>query len=252
MKIAESLMGIVERLGLPFIFKASYDKANRSSSKSYRGPGLEKGLSILAKVKEHFNIAVMSDIHESDQAKRAAEVLDVLQIPAFLCRQTDIIFAAAKTGKPINIKKGQFVSPYQVEQIAEKAKDAGNYDIMITERGYSFGYHNLVVDFRSIPIMKGFGFPVIFDATHSVQLPGAGGTCSGGERKFTPYLIRAAAAVGCDALFLEVHDRPEDALCDGPNMIPLSELEDILIQAIEIDHIVKDNKWLYPYKKGDK
>ncbi len=242
--MAESLKDISKRLGLQFIFKASFDKANRSSYKSYRGPGLEEGLSILAKVKEGLKVHVLSDIHNAGQAQKAAAILDVLQIPAFLCRQTDIIKAAAMTGKPLNIKKGQFVSPDQVRQIAEKAIDAGNSHIMITERGYTFGYNNLVVDFRSLPIIRGFGYPVVFDATHSVQLPGANGICSGGEREFSSYLIRAAVAVGCDALFIEVHDRPDEALCDGPNMMPLSCLETILVQALEIDQLVKKNKWI--------
>lgn len=242
-QLAEALKEISSRLGLPFIFKASFDKANRSSCKSYRGPGLDLGLNILSKVKEQLCVHVLSDIHIPSQARRAAEVLDIIQIPAFLCRQTDIITAAARTGKVINIKKGQFVSPGQVEQIGAKARQAGNDRILITERGYAFGYNNLVVDFRSFPIIRGLGYPVVFDATHSVQLPGAKGTCSGGERGFCPYLIRAAMAVGCDALFLEVHDRPDKALCDGPNMIPLGDLEDILVQAIEIDHIVKKREW---------
>jgi 2-dehydro-3-deoxyphosphooctonate aldolase (KDO 8-P synthase) len=242
--MAEGLKSLTSRLGLPFIFKASFDKANRTSFKSYRGPGLDKGLLILKKIKEQVRVPVLSDIHKPEQAERAAEILDILQIPAFLCRQTDLIVSAAKTGKVINIKKGQFIAPGQVEQMGAKAMETGNNRILITERGYMFGYNNLVVDFRSLPIIRGLGYPVVFDATHSVQLPAQKGTCSGGERRFCPYLIRAAMAVGCDALFLEVHDRPEEALCDGPNMIPLSELEEILVQAMEVDHLVKKGEWI--------
>jgi 2-dehydro-3-deoxyphosphooctonate aldolase (KDO 8-P synthase) len=205
---------------------------------------LDKGLSVLKKIKDQFLIPVLSDVHKPEEAEKAADVLDILQIPAFLCRQTDLILAAARTGRVINIKKGQFVAPGQVEQMGAKAKEAGNDRILITERGYMFGYNNLVVDFRSLPIIRGLGYPVVFDATHSVQLPAQKGTCSGGEREFCPYLIRAAMAVGCDALFLEVHDNPEEALCDGPNMIPLSELEEILTQATEVDHLVKKGGWV--------
>ena len=244
LQMAESIKSLTSRLGLPFIFKASFDKANRTSYKSYRGPGIDKGLLILEKVKEKFCVPVLSDIHSPEQAERAAEVLDILQIPAFLCRQTDIIMAAARTGKVINIKKGQFIAPGQVEQIGAKARQTGNDQILITERGYAFGYHNLVVDFRSLPIIRSFGFPVVFDATHSVQLPAKEEFCSGGEREFCPYLIRAAMAVGCDALFLEVHDRPQDALCDGPNMIALSDLEELLLQAMEVDTLVKKGGWI--------
>lgn len=239
LKMAESLKGICCRLGLPLIFKASFDKANRSSPKSYRGPGLDAGLKILLKVKESLDLPVTSDIHLPEHAQMAGEVLDIIQIPAFLCRQTDLIVAAARTGRVVNIKKGQFISPNQVELIAAKAQEAGNSDIMFTERGFVFGYNNLVVDFRAIPIIRGLGYPVVFDATHSVQLPGGRGECSGGEKEFSPYLMRAAVAVGCDALFMEVHDRPDEALCDGPNMILLSSLYEMLIRAIEIDKIVK-------------
>jgi 2-dehydro-3-deoxyphosphooctonate aldolase (KDO 8-P synthase) len=244
MRMAEALKKLTSRLNIPFIFKASFDKANRTSYSSYRGPGLDEGLAILKKIKEEMGIPLLSDIHAPDQAERAAEVLDVIQIPAFLCRQTDLIVSAALTGKPVNIKKGQFVSPGQVGQIAAKALQAGNDQVLITERGYTFGYQNLVVDFRSFPIIRGFGYPVVFDATHSVQLPAHKGISSGGEREFCPYLIRAAVAVGCDALFLEVHDRPDEALCDGPNMIPLDDLEGILLQAMEIDNLVKDHGWI--------
>ena len=243
-RMAQSLKTLTTRLGLPFIFKASFDKANRTSYQSYRGPGLDSGLAILKGIKDEVGVPVISDIHSPEQAEKAAEVLDVLQIPAFMCRQTDLILAAARTGRAINIKKGQFIAPVQVAQIIEKALKAGNNRILITERGYAFGYNNLVVDFRSFPMIRSYGYPLVFDATHSVQLPAQKGDVSGGEREFCPYLIRAAMAVGCDALFLEVHDQPEKALCDGPNMIPLSELEGILIQAMKIDGLVNAEGWV--------
>ena len=243
-RMAQSLKTLADRLGLPFIFKASFDKANRTSYQSYRGPGLDSGLAILKGIKDEVGVPVISDIHSPEQAEKAAEVLDVLQIPAFMCRQTDLILAAARTGRAINIKKGQFIAPVQVAQIIEKALKAGNNRILITERGYAFGYNNLVVDFRSFPMIRSYGYPLVFDATHSVQLPAQKGDVSGGEREFCPYLIRAAMAVGCDALFLEVHDQPEKALCDGPNMIPLSELEGILIQAMKIDGLVNAEGWI--------
>ena len=243
-RMAEALEKLTSRLGLPFVFKASFDKANRTSYTSYRGPGLDIGLAILKRVKERVGVPVLSDIHSPEQAEKAAAVLDVLQIPAFLCRQTDLILAAARTGKAINIKKGQFIAPGQVAQIIQKALKTENDRILITERGYTFGYHNLVVDFRAFPIIRELGYPVVFDATHSVQLPALKGDSSGGEREFCPYLIRAAMAVGSDALFLEVHDKPDKALCDGPNMIPLSDLEEILIQAMRIDNLVKQGGWI--------
>ncbi|MGA1795009.1 MAG: 3-deoxy-8-phosphooctulonate synthase [bacterium] len=243
-RMAEALKILTSRLNIPFIFKASFDKANRTAHSSYRGPGLDAGLAILKKVKFEVGVPLLSDIHTPDQAERVAEVLDVIQIPAFLCRQTDLIVSAAQTGKPVNIKKGQFIAPSQVGQIAAKALQAGNDQVLITERGYAFGYQNLVVDFRSFPIIRGFGYPIVFDATHSVQLPAHKGIASGGEREFCPYLIRAAVAVGCDALFLEVHDRPDEALCDGPNMIPLNDLEGILLQAMEIDALIKGSGWV--------
>jgi 2-dehydro-3-deoxyphosphooctonate aldolase (KDO 8-P synthase) len=234
LQIAEKLKRITSDLKIPWIFKASFDKANRSSINSYRGPGMMKGLRILARVKEEFSVPVLSDIHEPAQAERAAEVLDVIQIPAFLCRQTDLILAAAATKKPLNLKKGQFLSPQDMKNVIEKAESGGAKKIMVTERGSSFGYSNLVVDMRSLVIMRSFGWPVVFDATHSVQLPGGLGHSSGGQREFVAPLARAAAAVGVDGIFLEVHPRPEQALCDGPNMIPLSQTENLLKSLLKI------------------
>lgn len=231
---AEKLREICSNVGLPFIFKSSYDKANRTAINSYRGPGIDKGLKILSDVKSKFNIPVISDVHSLDEVKPASEVLDVLQIPAFLCRQTDLILAASKTGKPVNIKKGQFLAPWDIKNIIEKFTSAGNKNLFITERGTSFGYNNLVVDFRAFPIMRSFGYPVIFDVTHSLQLPGGQGSCSGGQGEFAEPLARAAVAVGVDGLFMEVHPEPDKALCDGPNMIKLDESEKLLktIKAI--------------------
>lgn len=225
---AEKLKSICDKLGLPLLFKSSYDKANRSSVSSFRGPGIEKGLRILSDVRNKFHIPVISDVHSIDEVKYASEVLDVLQIPAFLCRQTDLILAASKTNKPVNIKKGQFLAPWDVKNIVDKFISTGNENIFITERGVSFGYNNLVVDFRAFPIMRSFGYPVIFDVTHSLQLPGGKGTSSGGQREFAEPLARAAVAVGIDGLFMEVHPEPEKALCDGPNMIKLDDLETFL------------------------
>ncbi|MBM3252559.1 MAG: 3-deoxy-8-phosphooctulonate synthase [Candidatus Omnitrophica bacterium] len=239
LETAEAILDITKKLKVPFIFKASFDKANRTSGSSYRGPGLAKGLKILQTIKEKFKVPVLSDIHSPEQAKKAAKVLDVIQIPAFLCRQTDLIIAAAKTGRVINIKKGQFLAPWDVQQIIKKIEKTGNRKILITERGSSFGYNNLVSDFRSIVILRKFGYPVIYDATHSVQLPGGKGICSSGQREFVAYLSRAAAAVGCDALFLEVHPNPKKALSDGPNMITPSELKKILIQVTGIDRLLQ-------------
>ncbi len=228
---AEKLKSLTERLGIPFIFKSSYDKANRLSVKSYRGPGVKEGLRILKRVKEEFGLPVLSDIHCQEEADLAAEVLDVLQIPAFLCRQTDLILAAAKTGRVVNVKKGQFMAPWDMKNIVQKIESAGCQKILLTERGVSFGYNNLVSDMRSIVVMREFGYPVIFDATHSVQLPGGAGTSSGGERQFVLPLARAAVAVGCDGLFLEVHEDPDKAPSDGPNMVDLGMLEKLLIQV---------------------
>jgi 2-dehydro-3-deoxyphosphooctonate aldolase (KDO 8-P synthase) len=223
---------------VPFIFKASYDKANRMSLDSFRGPGLRKGLDILRTVKEEVNVPVLSDVHSVDEVRQAACVLDVIQIPALLCRQTDLVVAAAKTGKAVNIKKGQFVAPWDMLPIIKKAESAGNRNIIITERGVSFGYNNLVTDFRSLAVLRGFGYPVIYDATHSIQLPGGKGTCSGGQREYVAALCRAAVAFGCDGLFLEVHTDPDKALCDGPNMIDLKELEQLLAQVKRIQDAI--------------
>jgi len=234
---AQKLKEICKRTGLPFIFKSSYDKANRTSLSSFRGPGLEKGLEILSAVKKKLDIPVISDIHSIEQIQPASEVLDMLQIPAFLCRQTDLIIAASKTGKPVNIKKGQFIAPWDLRNIIDKFVSTGNNNITITERGTSFGYNNLVVDFRGIPIMRSFGYPVIFDVTHSIQLPGGKGNCSGGQCEFAEPLAKAAVAVGVDGLFMEVHPEPEKALCDGPNMIRLEEVEGFLIKLKAINAV---------------
>ncbi len=225
---AELLKQITWDLNIPFIFKSSFDKANRTSIDSYRGPGFIKGLDILKKIKNQLNLKVISDIHLPDQAEPAAKILDIIQIPAFLCRQTDLIFKAAETGKPLNIKKGQFLSPWEIKNIINKAKAAGCTDISITERGTSFGYNNLVVDFRSIDIIRNMGVPVVFDATHSVQLPGGSGVRSAGERQFAPTLAKAAIAAGADGIFIETHPDPDRALCDGPNSIPLDKIKTLL------------------------
>ncbi len=229
--IAVALAAISAELKLPLIFKASFDKANRTSVHNYRGPGLEQGLAILAAVKAETGLPIVTDIHEPAQAAPAAEVVDMLQIPAFLCRQTDLLVAAGKTGKPVNIKKGQFVAPLDMSQAVAKVRSAGNEMIVLTERGTSFGYNNLVVDMRALALMRSLGVPVIFDATHSVQLPGGKGTSSGGQREFVPLLSRAAVGAGVDGVFMEVHPCPAEALCDGPNSWPLdrfAELADIL------------------------
>jgi len=239
-RTAERLKEITSKLGLGWILKASFDKANRSSIDGFRGPGIEEGLAILGKVKDAVGVPVISDIHSPGQAAAAAEVLDMIQIPAFLCRQTDLLVAAGKTGKPVNVKKGQFMAPADMAQAAKKVESAGNDRVTITERGASFGYNNLVVDMRSLGLIREMGYPVVFDATHSVQLPSAKGTSSGGERKFVPLLARAAVAAGVDALFLEVHPDPDKALCDGPNSWPLDELEGLLKRLIEIDRKVKE------------
>jgi 2-dehydro-3-deoxyphosphooctonate aldolase (KDO 8-P synthase) len=235
---AERLKEICRRVNLPLLFKSSYDKANRTSLSFFRGPGLEKGLRILFDVRNKFNIPVISDIHSVEEVKPASEVLDALQIPAFLCRQTDLILAASKTGKPVNIKKGQFLAPWDVKNIIEKFISTGNQNIFITERGTSFGYNNLVVDFRGLSIMRAFGYPVIFDVTHSLQLPGGQGQSSGGQKEFAEPLARAAVAVGADGIFMEVHLEPDKALCDGPNMIKIDEMEKILATVKAIDQLV--------------
>ena len=225
---AKEIKIIAKRAGLPFIYKTSFDKANRTSLASYRGPGLLQGLEILEKVKAEVNVGILSDVHCKEEVRVAARVLDIIQIPAFLCRQTDLILEAARTGKAVNIKKGQFLSPWDMKHVIKKVESCGNKKILITERGSSFGYNNLVSDFRSIPILREFGYPVVYDATHSVQMPGALGGKSGGDRKFIPYLAAAAAACGADAIFLEVHEDPDRGLSDGPNMVKLSELEALI------------------------
>jgi 2-dehydro-3-deoxyphosphooctonate aldolase (KDO 8-P synthase) len=241
--MAERLQRATAEVGVPFIYKSSYDKANRSSPHSYRGPGLVEGLRILRKVKEETGLAVLSDVHDVSQVGPAAEVLDVLQVPAFLCRQTDLIVACARSGRPINVKKGQFVAPRDMANVVEKVRWAGSEDLLLTERGTSFGYNNLIVDFRGLPIMRAFGYPVVFDATHSVQLPGGQGDRSGGERQYVQALARAAVAVGVDALFMEIHEDPDRTLADGrplsdgPNMLRLDDLPRLLdeIRAIAAD-----------------
>lgn len=241
MKVAEEIKAVTEKLGIPFVFKSSYDKANRSSINSYRGPGVKKGLKILKKIKEELDVPVLSDVHTAEEAKMAEPVLDIMQIPAFLCRQTDLVLAIAETGRTVNIKKGQFLAPWDVRNVIDKVTSAGNRKIVVTERGVTFGYNNLVVDFKSLPIMRQFGYPVCFDATHSVQLPGGAGTSSGGQREFVGTLLRASLAVGVDAVFLETHEYPDDALSDGTNMVPIDNLAGILENAKRIDSLIKDN-----------
>lgn len=240
LKIGRRAKEIADKLKIPYIFKASFDKANRSSIKSFRGPGLEEGLKILAAIKSELGVPIVTDIHETYQAEPAAKVADVLQIPAFLCRQTDLLVAAAKTDKVVNVKKGQFLSANEMKNVVTKLEESGTKKIMLTERGTTFGYNNLVVDMRGLATMKSFGYPVIFDGTHSVQLPGGAGTSSGGQREFVPYLTRAAAAVGIDGLFLEVHDNPAEGLSDAANMIPLDELEDLLKKVLAIHEVAKN------------
>lgn len=235
--IAKTLKQITDKLNIPFIFKASFDKANRTSINAFRGPGFERGLEILNQIKQELKIPVLSDIHLPEQASLAAKVLDVIQIPAFLCRQTDLILAACATGKPLNIKKGQFLAPRECKNIITKATSLGNNDISITERGSSFGYNNLVVDFRSIHILNEMGVPVIFDATHSVQLPGGASDSSAGERQFVPTLSKAAIAAGAHGLFIETHPDPDKALCDGPNSMPLDEMEILLTTLLAIKKV---------------
>jgi 2-dehydro-3-deoxyphosphooctonate aldolase (KDO 8-P synthase) len=232
--MARQLKQLARRACVAFVFKASYDKANRMSLDSFRGPGLKKGLQILQKVKDKVGVPVLSDVHSCEEVQEAAKVLDIIQIPALLCRQTDLVVAAARTGRIVNIKKGQFLAPWDMLPIIKKAESTGNRNIIITERGFSFGYNNLVTDFRSLAILSSFGYPVIYDATHSVQLPGGKGTCSSGQREFVLGLSRAAIAFGCDGLFLEVHNDPDKALCDGPNMIDLTELKKLLDQTMRI------------------
>lgn len=236
---AKGLKEITKKLGINFIFKSSFDKANRSSIYSYRGPGLDKGLEMLQSVKDKFDLPIVTDIHTPDQAEPVSKVADILQIPAFLCRQTDLLVAAANTGKIVNVKKGQFLAPEQMSNIVKKLEECKNNQILLTERGSSFGYNNLVVDYRGIPIMQSFGYPVVFDATHSVQLPGANGTSSGGDRRYVPVLAKAAVAAGVNALFFEVHPDPENAKSDGPNMIPLDKAEDVFSICKEIFELVR-------------
>ncbi len=238
--VAEKLKEICEKHKIPFIFKASYDKANRTSIKSYRGPGIEKGLEILNNLKQKLNISITTDVHCVTQIEKVAEVVDLLQIPAFLSRQTDLILEAGKTGKPVNIKKGQFLAPWDIKNIIEKFESTGNKNLLITERGVCFGYNNLVVDFTGIPLMRSYEYPIIFDATHSVQKPGGMGEKSGGNSQWVPYLAKAAVAVGVDGLFMEVHPEPEKALSDGPNMIKLQDIEKLLITLKKIYHAAKN------------
>lgn len=234
LRMAEQISKVCYRLGISFIFKASFDKANRTSIQSFRGQPLETGLRILQRVKEEVGVPVLTDIHESYQAAIVGEVVDILQIPAFLCRQTDLLLAAAATGRVVNVKKGQFLGPWDMKHVVRKLELGGAKRILLTERGTSFGYNTLVVDFRSLPQLREFGYPVVFDATHSVQMPGGQGEKSGGQRQFVPYLARAAAAIGIDALFMEIHENPDIAPSDGPNMIPLSNLEAVLKQVLSI------------------
>lgn len=239
-EIAAYLQELTARLGIPYIFKASYDKANRTSINSYRGPGLHDGLEILKRIKDKLGIPILSDVHRFEEIDPAAEILDIMQVPAFLCRQTDFILEMAKKARVINVKKGQFLAPSDVSNIITKIRSVGNDNMMITERGTSFGYNNLVFDVRALPIMRAMGYPVIFDATHSVQLPGGMGTSSGGQREMVTYLARAAVAAGVDGLFLEVYPDPDKALCDGANSLSLASLEELLTLLKKIDEMVKN------------
>ncbi len=236
---ADCLKQVTKELDINYVFKSSFDKANRSSITSFRGPGMEKGLEMLNLVKSKYDLPIVTDIHTPDQAEPVAKVADILQIPAFLCRQTDLLVAAAKTGKIVNIKKGQFLAPAQMGSLVKKVEDSGNTNIMLTDRGSSFGYNNLIVDFRGIPIMQEFGYPVVFDATHSVQLPGANGTSSGGDRRFVPTLAKSAMAAGANVLFFEVHPNPDKALCDGANMLALKDVKDVFSICKEIFEVVR-------------
>jgi 2-dehydro-3-deoxyphosphooctonate aldolase (KDO 8-P synthase) len=237
LETAHQIAEIARAVGMPYVFKSSYDKANRSSIHSFRGPGLRDGMAILRKVQEQVKVPVLTDVHSIDEAIQAAEVADILQIPAFLCRQTDLLVAAAKTGRIVNVKKGQFLSPWEMSNVVKKLEECGTSKIVLTERGSSFGYNNLVVDMRAFPVMRSFGYPVIFDATHSVQLPGGGGTHSSGQREFITPLASAAAAAGCDGFFMEVHPHPDTALSDGPNMVPLHQLKPLLERLIHISRV---------------
>ena len=239
LKMAESIKKICDKIGINLIYKTSFDKANRTSLKSKRGLGLKKSINIFKKIKDKFDIPILTDVHDINQCNIVAEAVDVLQIPAFLCRQTDLLVAAAKTNKIINVKKGQFMAPWDMINVAKKISDSGNNKIILTERGASFGYNTLVSDMRSLPIMAKYGYPIVFDATHSVQQPGGYGNKSGGQREFIEYLSRAAVAVGVSALFIETHNDPDKAPSDGPNMLPIRKLENLLKQIVEIDNLIK-------------
>jgi 2-dehydro-3-deoxyphosphooctonate aldolase (KDO 8-P synthase) len=236
---AERIRDVARALGVPFVFKASFDKANRTSREGFRGPGLDEGLAILGEVRRELGVPVLTDVHEASQVPAVAAAVDVMQTPAFLCRQTDFLVAVAAAGKPVNVKKGQFLSPAEMEHVIAKTSAAGNHQLLVTERGASFGYNNLVADMRSLAIMARFGYPVIFDATHSVQLPGGAGTASGGQREFVPTLARAAVAVGVAGVFMEVHEDPDRAKSDGPNSLRLADLRSLLTSLVAIDRIVK-------------
>jgi 2-dehydro-3-deoxyphosphooctonate aldolase (KDO 8-P synthase) len=242
LEVAEQLKRITSDAEVPFIFKSSYDKANRSSIRSYRGPGLRDGLAILKKVKQELNLPVLSDVHKEEEIDPAAEVLDVLQIPAFLCRQTDLLVKAAKTGKTLNVKKGQFLAPWDMKNVVTKIEESGGESLLLTERGYMFGYNNMVVDMRSLVLMREYGWPIVFDATHSVQLPGGQGDKSDGQRELVPDLTRGAVGVGVDVLFMEVHPDPDNAPSDGPNMMKMHDLPDLLEQIKSIDALVRRTK----------
>jgi 2-dehydro-3-deoxyphosphooctonate aldolase (KDO 8-P synthase) len=242
LEVAGRLREVAGRLGMPYVFKASFDKANRTALASARGPGVEQGLEVLGAVRRQLGVAVLTDIHESWQAAAAAEVVDALQIPAFLCRQTDLLVAAARTGKPVNVKKAQFLAPWDMRNVVEKLVASGNRQILLTERGSTFGYNNLVVDFRSLPIMRGLGFPVIYDATHSLQLPGAGGDASGAHREYAPHLARAAVAVGVDGLFIETHPDPDRALSDAAAQLPLAAMPALLEELLRIQEARRERR----------
>ena len=244
LSIAETLKEMTDRLSIPYIFKASFDKANRSSHTSFRGPGMEEGLRILERVKTEFGVPVITDVHEDTALDEVADVVDVVQTPAFLCRQTNFIQKVANLGIPVNIKKGQFLAPWDMKNVVDKARASGNEQIMVCERGYSFGYNNLVSDMRGLATMRETGCPVVFDATHSVQLPGGQGSCSGGERKHVPVLARAAMAVGIAGIFMESHPNPDEALSDGPNSWPLHRMEALLKTLLELDQVVKSQTYL--------
>jgi len=240
MKMAEAISRITRQLGIPYIFKASYDKANRTSATAHRGPGVEEGLRVLGRIRSEFGLPVLTDVHETAQVRAAAEVADILQIPAFLCRQTDLIVEAARTNRAVNIKKGQFLAPHDMKNAVAKVASQNNRRVIITERGTSFGYNNLVVDFRGLPVMRGFGYPVVYDITHSLQRPGGLGTATGGDAELIEYMARAGVACGVDGVFMEVHDNPAAALSDGPNSLPLERLAPLLETLKAIHALVKD------------